>query len=438
MDFYKYQMLSKIRNILGPLFLILVCPPFAMLMWYTNTALAGSLYRLWEMIYQQGLLQTIYAIWKPVAFGSPTAWIIIFCFGIFQLALMRLLPGKIFYGAITPKGNIPVYKANGILAFFTSITFFCVASFYLHLFSATIIYDNLGAILGALNIFSLFFCLLLYLKGRFAPSSTDSGITGNFLFDYYWGTELYPRFLGWHIKKFITCRIGMMSWGIILLSYAAKQQELFGLSNSMLLSVALQLLYIAKFFLWETGYLRSLDIMHDRAGFYICWGCLVWVPCIYTSPSMYLVLHPIQLSVSLATLIFIFGAASILINYLADRQRQLVRATSGNCMIWGKKPVMTLATYKTEQGEIKQNIILASGWWGIARHFHYVPEIAAAFFWSVPALFSHFSPYFYVCFLTLLLFDRAFRDDKRCSKKYGDYWQAYCKLVPHKIVPFLI
>lgn len=30
--------------------------------------------------------------------------------------------------------------------------------------------------------------------------------------------------------------------------------------------------------MWETGYLSTIDIMHDRAGYYICWGCLVWVP----------------------------------------------------------------------------------------------------------------------------------------------------------------
>jgi hypothetical protein len=29
--------------------------------------------------------------------------------------------------------------------------------------------------------------------------------------------------------------------------------------------------------------------------------------------------------------------------------------------------------------------------WGLSRHFHYVPEILAAFFWTVPALFNHVS-----------------------------------------------
>lgn len=39
---------------------------------------------------------------------------------------------------------------------------------------------------------------------------------------------------------------------------------------------------------WETGYWGTMDIMHDRAGYYICWGCLVWVPSVYTFPALFL------------------------------------------------------------------------------------------------------------------------------------------------------
>jgi 7-dehydrocholesterol reductase len=230
----------------------------------------------------------------------------------------------------------------------------------------------------------------------------------------------------------------MMSWGILLISYAAKQAELTGISNSMLISVALQLIYITKFFIWESGYLRSLDLMHDRAGFYICWGTLVWVPCVYTSPSMYLVLHPIHLEFFSALVILSLGILCITINYMADRQRQLTRLTGGNCKVWGKKPTTLVAQYTTENGELKQSLLLASGWWGVTRHFHYIPEILATFFWTVPALFENFSPYFYVSFLTILLYDRAFRDDKRCEKKYGDDWNKYKALVPYKIVPYIV
>ena len=40
----------------------------------------------------------------------------------------------------------------------------------------------------------------------------DHSVSGNFIFDYYWGTELHPRIAGWDVKLFINSRIGMMGW----------------------------------------------------------------------------------------------------------------------------------------------------------------------------------------------------------------------------------
>ena len=34
----------------------------------------------------------------------------------------------------------------------------------------------------------------------------------------------------------------------------------------MIVCVVTQLIYLTKFFLWETGYLCTLDIIHDRFG----------------------------------------------------------------------------------------------------------------------------------------------------------------------------
>lgn len=428
---------SNVRKTMAIL-LLLSCPPMAMLMWYTNVALGGSFLELGREMLEHGPLLIIGTAWWPVFFGTPTAWLIIGSFAALELIFMRVLPGKEFRGSVTPKGNVPVYTANGVPAFALTMLLFVLGSFVLKLFPATIIYDNFGGILGALNFTSLVFCLLLYLKGRFAPSSTDSGYTGNFIFDYYWGTELYPRVLGWDIKMFTNCRFGMMGWGLIIISFAAKQHQLYGLHDSMLVAVALQLIYIAKFFVWETGYLASMDIQHDRAGFYICWGCLVWVPSVYTSHTLYMVGHPNALGIPVALGIFVLGTLAIWTNYWADRQRQKVRSTNGECTVWGRKPVLIRAKYRTEKGEEKESLLLASGWWGVSRHFHYIPELMAAFFWSVPALFGNFLPYFYVTFLTILLVHRSIRDDRRCAEKYGSYWDQYRGLVPNRIIPSLI
>ena len=433
----KLRVPAWIQKTAVPLFFITLCPPTVFILWYIHTALGGSFQTYWQLVMELGFFNTLYVIGKPVFFGSPLAWKIIAIYATFQLLLMRIVPGKPFLGPVTPMGNIPLYKNNGLACFLITIASFWLGGYVFNFFSPAILYDQLGYIFGALNLFSLFFCLFLYFKGLVAPSSTDSGTSGNPLFDYYWGTELYPRVFGWDLKQFTNCRFGMMAWPLLLLSYASKQHELYGLSDSMMVAVALQLIYVAKFFLWETGYLRSLDIMHDRAGFYICWGCLVWVPSFYTSSTLYLVHHPNHLGTMLSMTIFGLGALCILINYLADRQRQKVRAHNGDCLVWRKPPRLIYTTYQTQNGETKQGLLLSSGWWGISRHFHYVPEIAASFFWALPALFANFLPYFYVVFLTLLLLDRAYRHDKRCADKYGEQWNQYCEQVPYKIIPYV-
>jgi len=427
-----------LRNTLGPLFLITFCPPTVILFWYTIVFLDGSVLKLMDLFLSQGFFHTLWGIWQPVFFGSKIAWTMLISFAAVQLYFMRVLPGKIFKGPITPKGNVPTYKANGVLSYACTLSLWFLGAYVFHWFSPTIIYDHFGELLGALNIFSLGFCLFLVIKGNLFPSSSDTSATKHFIFDFYWGLELYPRLFGWDVKLFTNCRFGLMSWSLILLSFAAKQQQLYGLSDSMLVAVALQLIYITKFFCWETGYLSSLDIMHDHAGFYICWGCLVWVPGIYTSSTLYLVNHPNHLGWELALLIFTLGALCILSNYFADRQRQKVRLTEGNCTVWGQQPVLIQAPYVTDKGEQKKNILLASGWWGISRHFHYILEILGAFFWTVPALFGSPMPYFYVLFLTILLGDRAYRDDQRCRRKYGPSWELYCEKVPYKILPYVI
>jgi 7-dehydrocholesterol reductase len=175
--------------------------------------------------------------------------------------------------------------------------------------------------------------------------------------------------------------------------------------------------------------------MHDRFGFYISWGVLAWVPAVYPIAQLYLAAHPTELPWWGAVLIVLFGLAMLGANYAADAQRQRVRQTNGRCYVWGKPPSVIRAEYRTEDGHVRHNLLLTSGFWGIARHFHYVPEILTALAWTIPVGLHSAAAYFYVAFLTVLLFHRAYRDDERCAAKYGDAWEEYRRGVPYKIVP---
>jgi len=177
--------------------------------------------------------------------------------------------------------------------------------------------------------------------------------------------------------------------------------------------------------------------MLDRAGFYICWGCLCWIPGVYASVSLYLAPRTVQLGFFWSIFVIAAGVVSCLINYAADRQKLEVRKSDGECLVWGHKPEVIRARYKLASGQTRTSLLLVSGYWGLARHFHYVPELSLAFLWSVPALFDNIMPYFYAIWLSMLLVHRTFRDDTKCREKYGKYWDEYCHKVPHKMIPYV-
>jgi 7-dehydrocholesterol reductase len=430
--YYTHQ--SVFRNI-GVLLIILLTPIAAITFWYTSQNLNGSFMELFNFFKTEGLFTGIYMIWAPVFWGSKTAWTIIGIYAAIQLAFMKLLPGKTIYGPKTPNGYTPVYKNNGFFAFLLSIALFWLVGFQLNYFNPVIVYDHLGEILGALNLFSWLFCLLLYFKGIYAPSTPDSGSSGNPIFDYYWGTDLYPHIFGVNVKQFTNSRFGMMAWPILILAFAAKQEQLYGISDSMIVSVVLQLIYVGTFFYYESGYFKTMDIQEDRAGYYIVWGVMVWVPSIYTLTAHYLVQHPNHLGITFSVILIVVALLGFISKTNMNRQRINVRTNDGDYKIWGHKAKIIRARYIDNKGEDRESILLVDGWWGISRHFHYVGEILGALCWSLPALFINFMPYFYVVFLTILLFHRAKRDDVKCRTKYGKYWDEYCKQVPYKVIP---
>ncbi len=423
-----------VRNI-SVLLLIGLTPPAAIVFWYTSQYLNGSFVELFRFFGKQGFFSGMYQIWAPVFWGSKTAWSIIGIYAAVELVLMKILPGKTVYGPKTPNGYTPIYKNNGFLAFLVSLALLWLFGFQLKVFDPAIIYDHFGEILGALNVFSLLFCLLLYFKGIYKPSTPDSGSSGNPLFDYYWGTDLYPHIFGFNVKHFTNCRFGMMAWPLLIISFAVKQHELYGISDSMIVSVALQLIYCAIFFYYESGYFKTMDIQEDRAGYYIVWGVMVWIPAVYTLTAHYLVQHPVHIGPVYSTVLVAVALLGFYSKTNMNRQRIHVRNNDGDYQIWGHKAKIIRAQFVDQKGEKRESLLLVDGWWGISRHFHYVGEILGALCWSLPALFINFMPYFYVVYLTILLFHRAKRDDVKCRLKYGTYWDEYCKSVPYKIIP---
>lgn len=427
---------ANVYGTVGVLAIIGTTPFIAVIVWHMFVDLDGSLASIVAAFREDGL-SLISKIWP---WTSKRAWQLLGSYAAFEAILQVYMPGKRFEANPTAAGNVPVYKANGVQSLIaTAIAFF--ACWHFGLTTPTEVYSLFGEMLAGMSVLAIVFCVFLLVKGHVAPTDEDSGSCGNVVYDFWWGMELYPKLGPLNLKQFTNCRFGMMAWAILPVIFACHQYQRDGyLADSVAVCVALMCVYNFKFFVWETGYFNSMDIQHDRAGYYICWGCLVWVPAVYASPALYIasVQPPVRLGVETALAIFALGCLSIWINYDSDRQRQEFRASGGKKKVWGKKPVIVEAQYKVAKDGVvvtKKSILLASGWWAVARHFHYLPEITASFFWTAPALFGKLPPYLYVIFLTVLLIDRSVRDDTRCSLKYGKYWKKYCELVPYKIIP---
>ena len=317
---------NHFQHTLVPAFLICTCPNAVILLWYTAVHCDGSFQLLGRELLSRGVLPGIVHIWGLVDFFSPLALAILSAYCLFAVVLQVTLPGPRVTGPVTPKGNTPVYRDNGFACYVVTVLSFAVLTYYLkaHGASPTIIYDHFAEFLGTLTVVSLFGCLGLYLKGLFAPSTTDSGSSGNPVFDFYWGTELYPRVLGVDVKVFTNCRFGMTVWPLLVLIFTMKSYELHGFVDSAFISCLLHFVYFTKFFWWESGYMGTIDIMVDRAGYYICWGCMVFIPGMYACTSLYLVNHPVHLGMPLSLVITVLGTLSTIINYLADLQKQQV------------------------------------------------------------------------------------------------------------------
>ncbi|XP_061370942.1 7-dehydrocholesterol reductase-like [Gastrolobium bilobum] len=99
-------------------------------------------------------------------------------------------------GPISPTGNRPVYKANGVAAYLVTLITY-LALWWFGIFNPTIVYDHLGEIYSALIFGSFVFCIFLYIKVHLPPSSTDSGSSGNIIIDFYWLKLGDPCTQGW-------------------------------------------------------------------------------------------------------------------------------------------------------------------------------------------------------------------------------------------------
>jgi 7-dehydrocholesterol reductase len=375
-------------------------------------------------------------------------------------------------------GFTPEYADNGFSYWVVSLIGFTVVC-YIFPSLYVYIYTNFINLCFHLNILGYIVCFVLYQKGFqdltqfyidehyseeiqfkkvFGSDAFISYQTAQFIFRYYRGMKFHPKLFGIQVKQWINCRIGMMLWQIlIIVFYMYSIHHRRDSNNTLMINVFLQTLYIGKFFYWEKGYFNTLDITLDRAGYYICWGCLFFVPTVYTSSTFTMATYPYNADNAVLMTLFIIGLAALCCNYYIDQQKFLFQqdkkkddSSKHKVDIFehnGKKfNIIYNDKWKWLEEKVNErhtHRLLLSNFWCIGRHINYTFEILLAFIWTGVAFLTSFDPVYYICFgytlfLIILLVHRTGRDDRKCSYKYTDLWEAYKKIVPTNFLPYFI
>ena len=338
-----------------------------------------------------------------------------------QIVLQLWAPGRVQAGVPLADGSRLPYRLNGWVSFWVSLAAALVAG-AAGVIPAGVAFDEFGPLLTTANLIAGALALGLYAQGRRAGSTTRDPIH-----DYFMGTTLNPRLRGFDLKYFCESRPGLILWVLFDLSLAAAQYERHGtVTTAMLLVNAFQFLYVADYFFHEEAILTTWDIKHEKFGWMLAWGDLVWVPFTYTIQAYYLVDHTHALSPAATAGMVALNMAGYAIFRASNIQKHRFRRDPTR-PVWGRPPEYI----RTAVG----SLLLTSGWWGLARHLNYLGDLVMALAWCLPTGFEHPLPYFYFAYMILLLVHRERRDHDVCRAKYGADWDAYCRKVRWRIVP---
>ncbi|KAL3738047.1 hypothetical protein ACJRO7_019556 [Eucalyptus globulus] len=365
------------------------------------------------------------ALLLPALIPSWSSVVLLGTFFAYLAAAGSILPGKVVPGAALPDGSRLRYRCNGLVSLLLLVALLGLGA-WMDFLRPTIIAERGLELLWTTFTFSTLVTLVLYAAGCNSTSDSSSlkpHLSGNLIHDLWFGIQLNPQFIGIDLKFFFV-RAGMMGWLLINLSVLARSVQDGNLSLSMILYQLFCVLYILDYFVYEEYMTSTWDIIAERLGFMLVFGDVVWIPFTFSIQGWWLLRNNVELTTTAA----IANCFVFLIGYMvfrgANKQKHVFKR-SPKALIWGQPP-------KVVGGKL-----LASGYWGIARHCNYLGDLLLALSFSLPCGLSSPVPYFYPIYLLILLIWRERRDEARCAEKYREIWAEYCRLVPWRIFPYL-
>jgi len=335
------------------------------------------------------------------------------------LVAAQALPGRRVQGFAQPDGQRKHYLLNGMSLFVLTHMLVIAATLVLGASLAPLVTTWFWPLFAAANLFAVGWSLLLYWRGR-ARGAEPSG--RGFVRDCWMGVELNPTWRGVDLKVF-AYQPSLIGLGLLVAAFGYAQYEQLGhLTPQMALYQACWWLYLYTHYRDEAGVLSMYDVIAEKFGFMLVWGDLVLVPFFYCTAGWYLLAQTEPMSTPALLLIAAVFSLGLWIFRGANKQKHRFKLDR-NATIWGA-PARLLG-----------DRLLISGWWGLGRKINYTGELMVYFAVAATAGLGHIGPFLVPLWLLSLLVHRAWRDEQRCSAKYGPLWQEYRRAVPVRMLP---
>ena len=341
-------------------------------------------------------------------------------------ALHLIVPARTVDGYVTdPATGRPYrYRLNGLPVLLLSVAAWMVLGI-LNVVPFDWLYAHRWSSLAGAAVLGLISSLLIVAG---APA-----VRKTFLADYFFGRRADPKLAGGRVDaKMFLYLVGATLLALNLLSFAAHHLATYPATGSapVVLYVCLFFWFILDYMTFERVHLYTYDLVAERVGFKLTFGCLTFYPYFYAI-GLWAVANrpPATMSTPLLTICAVVFLAGWTLARGANMQKYVFKIDPDRPFL-GIIPPRTIAN--------ETHALLCSGFWGVSRHINYLGEILMATGLTLALGYpAAILPWLYPLYYVLLLLTRQRDDDKRCRAKYGSLWDEYTEQVPRRVLPWI-